>query len=129
MGILGSGNRHRRLVGREIPVVDGLELLSVHDKRLAAVDVESLAHRVFANPAVVRCRAVAIVEAWMVTAGRGAVNVENPTALAAVLDPKKVEVVIQLGDAYAGNDARMVLDDIARVEVGKISRVAEFLLR
>ena len=43
MGILGSGNRHRRLVGREISVVDGLEFLSVHDKRLAAVDVEALA--------------------------------------------------------------------------------------
>ena len=46
------------------------------------------------------------------------VEIENPAALAASLDPEKVKFVIRRGDAHAGDDARMVLDDIARVEVG-----------
>ena len=66
---------------------------------------------------------MAIVETWMITAGRGPVNIEDPAALAAVLHPEKVKVVIQLADAYAGDDARVVRDDIARVEVGAVWNV------
>ena len=123
MGILGSGNRHRRGVPRKVIVVEVLELLSVYDESPAAVDVEALAGGVAANRAAARRRSVAIVETWLVTAGRGPVNVENPAALASVLDPEKVKVVIHLADAYAGDDARMVLDNIARVEVGAVWNV------